>query len=74
MTEAKKTKTKKPEPVYEMSPEVQEWIRKAKDTIDQLQSRVRYQEQKNAELEEQIKSLKRDNKAMQQRVMGMSYE
>lgn len=67
-------KTKKPEQVYDMSIEVREWIEKAKDTIDQLQSRVRYQEMKNAELSDRIASLLRDNKAMQQRVMGMSRE
>jgi len=52
---------------YAMSYEVKEWI-------DNAHSKLTYYVNKVQALEEEIRSLRRNNKIMEQRVMGMSFE
>lgn len=73
MTEAKKTPqkraTKAVEPVqqYRMPQDVKDWI-------DQAESRLRHLGSEVARLKEENSNLKRDNRMMQQRVLGYSNE
>jgi hypothetical protein len=52
---------------YAMSYEVKEWI-------DNAHSKLTYYVNRVQALEEEIRSLRRNNKIMEQRVMGMSFE
>ena len=54
-------------PKYDMPVEVKEWI-------DQANSRLAYMTTEIERLKEENKKLKRANKVMEQRVMGMSTE
>jgi hypothetical protein len=71
MPKAPKQKMYKPklndDEEYAMSYEVKEWI-------DNAHSKLTYYVNRVQALEEEIRSLRRNNKIMEQRVMGMSFE
>ena len=67
LTAPHRKEAKKPEPTYAMPMEVKEWI-------DQASSRLAYMTSEIERLKEENKKLKRANKLMEQRVMGMSTE
>ena len=56
-----------PDPQFRMPVEVKEWI-------DQASSRLAYMTSEIERLKEENQKLKRANKVMEQRVMGMSLE
>jgi endo-beta-N-acetylglucosaminidase D len=62
-----KKATVKPSPQYSMPVEVKDWI-------DQASSRLAYMTSEILRLKEENQKLKRANKVMETRVMGMSLE
>lgn len=70
LTEAKKPSVKLDEP----KPQEHRMPQEVKDWIDDAMSRIRHLTNKVARLEEDNLKLRRANKVMEQRVMGMSIE
>ena len=76
MTEAKKTPVKRSTKAVEPSEQVQQYRmpQDVKNWIEQAESRLRHLGSEVARLKEENSNLKRDNRMMQQRVLGSSNE